>query len=658
MSEPSHENDGMGSLSYPDNTVRFRLWAPYAALVDVVLDHPVPGTTFALANEPGTPNWSAAGIPAPANTRYQYRITTAPGQNNDTSEPHLRTDARALQVESSDPASRGYIVDPTLFTNSRVPFITPPFEDFLIYQLHVGSFTGRNDGVRNPYPTSTFVDLKNRLPYIRNLGFNAIELLPISNFQADTAGGAGEGYGPSDMFASENLYATSPDQAVGELVQLIDEAHRLGLALILDVIYNHAAQNNNRYWQYDGNCSGDNGIPGGIYHVHGHHTQWGEGFATWQREVKDFLVDNARMYLRDYGVDGLRFDAVQAIDPGAVSEIVWSLRNDFPGKYLVAEYNPDDRGSSVAPRHDPYGDLGFCATWDMDSPWRTFDFLNGVAVVDNLSKRIGSFSDPNPWHVVSYLTGSHDQIYHDDNNNGYYLTQRFGGRLNGYARAKSRLAWALNATLPGTPMLFMGTEGHIDGFWNPWVAPSYDNRLDWLRIGDDLGAPMQRMVGDINNLRWNHSALRSPAGKITHTDPSNNVVAFKRWNNAGDVILVVVNAGDGQWDNTRYSVSLAGDTGSWQEIFNSQAPLYGGVNTVGNPGYVLDSRNGQLSISLASWSVHVFAKGVTTTHSACLRLSTPTSSVRRRPTKSAGLQNSFRSQSVAGFLADIIKWFL
>ena len=609
MSAPSHKNDGMGSLSYPDNTVRFRVWAHFASLVEVILDYPIPGTTFALANEPGTPNWSADGIPAPANTRYQYRITTAPGQDNDTSQPHLRTDARALQVESSDPASRGYIVDPTLFTNNRVPFTTPPFEDFLIYQLHVGSFTGRNDGVRNPYPTSTFVDLKNRLPYIRNLGFNAIELLPISNFQADTAGGAGEGYGPSDMFASENLYATSPDQAVSELVQLIDQAHRLGLAVILDVIYNHAAENNNRYWQYDGNCSGDNGIPGGIYHVHGHHTQWGEGFATWQREVKDFLLDNARMYLRDYGVDGLRFDAVQAIDPAAVSEIVWSLRNDFPGKYLVAEYNTDDSGSSVAPWHDPYGDLGFCATWDMDSPWRTFDLLNGVAVVDNLSKRIGSFSDPNPWHLVSYLTGSHDQIYHDDNNNGYYLTQRFGGRLNGYARAKSRLAWALNATLPGTPMLFMGTEGHIDGFWNPWVGPGYDNRLDWLRIGDVLGAPMQRMVADINNLRWNHPALRSPAGQITHTDPSNNVVAFKRWNNAGDVILVVVNAGDGQWDNTQYSVSLAGDTGSWQEIFNSQAPLYGGVNTVGNPGYVLDSRNGQLSISLASWSVHVFAKG-------------------------------------------------
>jgi 1,4-alpha-glucan branching enzyme len=116
------------------------------------------------------------------------------------------------------------------------------------------------------------------------------------------------------------------------------------------------------------------------------------------------------------------------------------------------------------------------------------------------------------------------------------------------------------------------------------------------------------MVGDVNSIRWGHPALRSPAGQITHTDRVNNVVAFKRWNNAGDVLLVVVNAGDGQWDNTEYAVGLDGDSGSWREIFNSQAPLYGGINTIGNPGYVLNSSNGHLSINLASWSVHIFAK--------------------------------------------------
>jgi 1,4-alpha-glucan branching enzyme len=119
---------------------------------------------------------------------------------------------------------------------------------------------------------------------------------------------------------------------------------------------------------------------------------------------------------------------------------------------------------------------------------------------------------------------------------------------------------------------------------------------------------MQRMIADVNNLRWNHPALRSPGGEITHTDSANNIVAFKRWNDVGDVLLIVVNASDAQWDNTQYAVSLNGDTGTWQEIFNSQAPIYGGINTVGNPGYVLTASNAQLSINLSSWSVHIFAK--------------------------------------------------
>src|SRR5919108_394530 len=76
--------------------------------------------------------------------------------------------------------------------------------------------------------------------FIRGLGFNAIELLPISDTYADACG-AGEGYGPSDMFAPEDMYATRPDYAVAELLQLIDAAHSKGLAVILDVVYNHAA---------------------------------------------------------------------------------------------------------------------------------------------------------------------------------------------------------------------------------------------------------------------------------------------------------------------------------------------------------------------------------------------------------------------------------
>ncbi len=606
MRAPAPVNDGMGSLLTGEGC-RFRVWAPNAQRVQLVLNAAADAPAGDLALEPGTGNWSADQVNAPAGTKYQYIITNMGGANNDNSQPWFRADARAQQVESSLAASMSYVVDPGVFSNGRPSFTTPAFENFLIYQLHIGSFAGRNDGIGVTGNTATFVDIVAKLDYIRGLGFNAIEPLPVTDFRCDV-GGAGEGYGPSDLFASEDAYATSPDRAVAELIQLIDAAHTKGLAVILDMVYNHAAITDNRYWKYDGNTAGDNGVNGGIYFVHGHPTPWGAGFAVWQKEVKDLLLDNARMYLRDYRVDGLRFDAVQAIPPDAAAFVVQTLRREFPDKYLIAEYNPNDANTSASAPEDPYGTLGFCATWDMSSPGDTFNLLNGANVVNLLLARIGSFSDPNPWHVVNYLTGSHDEIYGGQGHGGVYITQRFGGRGNGWARAKARLAWALNATLAGTPMLLMGTEGHIDGFWDPDVSAGYDHRLDWGQIGDGLGAPMQQMVRDANQLRWAHPGLRSPAGIVVHVDDRNQVVGFKRYDLGGDVLLVVVNASDGQWDGNQYGVNLAGDGGVWREVFNSQSPAYGAIGTVGNFDMDLQAVNGQLWINLPSWGVLVFRR--------------------------------------------------
>lgn len=600
MRAPAPDNDGMGSLLRPDGTCRFRVWAPFAQRVQVMGEFTQwNAAPLDLASEGSSGNWSADQIPVTAGQMYKYLITNRGGQDNDNSQVWERADARALQVESSSGNSAGYVVAP--FPAPRQPFRTPAFQDFILYQLHVGSFAGRNDGTAASNNTATFIDLIAKLDYIRGLGFNAICPLPISDAFADV-GGAGEGYGPSDMFASEDRYATSPDRAVTELLQLIDAAHARGLAVILDVVYNHAATIDNRYWRYDGNTAGN----GGIYFENGHNTRFGSGFAMWRQEIKDFFLDNARMYLRDYRVDGLRFDAVQFIQPDAIQQIVQQLRREFPDKYLIAEYNPDDQ-ESAAGALDPYGVLGFCATWDLSSPGETFALLNGDNVVNRLLGRIGSFSDPNPWHRITYLTGSHDQVYGGMGNGGMFITQRFGGRGNGFARAKARLAWALNAALPGTPMLFMGTEGHLDGYWDPNVDNG-DRRIDWLQIGDSLGSPMQQMVRDVNNLRWSHPALRSPAGNVVHRDFTNQVVAFKRYTFDGDLILVVVNAGDSQWDSNGYGVNMDGESGRWKEIFNSQSPDYGGIFTVGNFGSELQMGDGRLWINLPSWSVLMFQK--------------------------------------------------
>src|SRR5262249_38645617 len=135
-----------------------------------------------------------------------------------------------------------------------------------------------------------------------------------------------------------------------------------------------------------------------------------------------------------------------------------------------------------------------------------------------------------------------------------------------------------------------------------------EHRVDWSKVGDPIGAPMQQLVRDVNNLRWRHPALRSPAGDVVHQDPEGQVVAFKRSTFDGDLIVVVVNISDNQWTNYTYGVLMGGESGAWREIFNSQAPVYGGINTVGNFGDQLHVTDNKLFINLSSWAVVMFQK--------------------------------------------------
>jgi 1,4-alpha-glucan branching enzyme len=121
---------------------------------------------------------------------------------------------------------------------------------------------------------------------------------------------------------------------------------------------------------------------------------------------------------------------------------------------------------------------------------------------------------------------------------------------------------------------------------------------------------MQTLVRDANALRRRHPALRSSARpQFTHFDPDNGVLAFKRWNNEGDVVLTVVNLGERQFDQATYGVSLAGDGGAWEEIFNSQSPQYGGWPDSGNyQAFPSTQPDGRIYVRLPKLAVLVFRK--------------------------------------------------
>ena len=215
--------------------------------------------------------------------------------------------------------------------------------------------------------------------------------------------------------------------------------------------------------------------------------------------------------------------------------------------------------------------------------------------------------------------GSHDDVGDDHDGNAQngntdwdashrYFVQLFGGRDNWFARAKTRLGWALNIAMPGTPMMFMGSECYMPGYWHDGSDINGDHRFNWNYAGDSIAMPMRYMVMDVNNIRWQNLALRSDILQVTHTDYNNNVLAFKRWS-SNNVILTVVNMGNNNFGNHSYGVSMGGESGHWQQIFNSQAANYGGWNGSGNYGYNpwVQSDN-KIYINLPKWSVLMFKK--------------------------------------------------
>ena len=582
----------------------FRVWAPNATRVTVLVQDPPYWETddeviAADLTESGG-YWSATVPGVQPWELYRFRIEGPDGTVVERLDAAAR-DVLSSDLTRSDPSSRNGSIVMGDEEIEWVDFRTPRFEDFIVYQLHVGSFAGRGDELDKEW--GTFQDVESKLGYIREMGFNCIELLPVQEYAADRSWG----YNPASFFAPESSYG-SPFN----LMSLVNEAHRLGLAVFFDVVYNHAGPGDNVLWEYDGHQN-----EGGIYFEGGWMTPWGRGPAWWKREVQDFFYQNARMYLEDYRADGLRFDVTTAIDGEKLREVVGRLRDDFPDRYLSAEHLPDhpwiiDRGR-------------FCATWQARAHHECQRALAGMDPVARVKGFLGWDGYAEPWNLVKYTLGSHDDIGDQENGDAEhgltswdsrhrYFVDQFGGRLDWTARAKCRLAWALNVTMAGTPLMFMGSECHMAsphvswGYWHDGIDLRGDHRFDWSVAGDPIGMEMRRLVGACNRLRWENPATRAPSLAIPHEDTTNQVLGFTR--QSGDnTILVVANLGERTFAERGYGVRTGGLWGQWTQILCTQDAAFGGWDGAGNAFYEpWTQADGQLYVNLPKWSVVVFRR--------------------------------------------------
>lgn len=587
--------------SLRDGGCEFRVWAPHAEAVRVLLqtgdwwDHTNP-TDAATLTETDDGYWKGFVPNVEAGRLYRYEI-----ENDGFTFQRLDAAARDTihsQLTRHHPASENASIV-TSRDYERSPYDTPRFKDFLIYQFHCGTFAGRNDHFN--VEIARFTQLETKLSYVSQLGFDAIELLPVQEFAMERSWG----YNPAVFFAPESAYGHPQ-----ELKHFVDQAHQHGLAVIFDVVFNHAGPGDNLLWEYDGHSH-----QGGIYFEGGRMTDWGRGPAWWKQEVQDYFFQNACMYFDDYNADGLRFDVTTQIDGNHLRKVLWKLCRKYPNKYFIAEHLPANPWITT---------LGnFNATWQAKSHHEMQRALNGDAPVSKVKSFLGWDGFEHAWNLVKYPLGSHDDIGDDKNGNAKdgitnwdarhrYLIDQFGGRGNWHARAKCRLAWALNIAMPGTPMMFMGGECHMGsptvgwGYWHDTEDNNGDHRFDWAIAGDSVGMEMRRLVTAANHVRWQNPALRSDTLIITHEDYYNQVLGFKRWA-MGNLVLTVVNLGETNFGNHSYGVSTDSQFGHWTQILCTQDAAFGGWDGAGNAFYEPHTRpDGRVYINLPKWSVVMF----------------------------------------------------
>ncbi|MBN1418115.1 MAG: alpha amylase C-terminal domain-containing protein [Planctomycetes bacterium] len=538
----------------------FRVWAPNAGAVSVVgTFNDWSANANPLVREAS--GWWAGDVPG-AKPGDEYRFRIAAGEKE-----YLRIDPYARQVTNS--AGNAIISRPR---RPRRPFAPPPPAELVIYELHIGTF-GKKGSETGPGDVEGAIE---RLAYLRDLGINAIEVMPMAEFP----GGYSWGYNPSQVFAVESDYGTPRTFA-----EFVEAAHALGIAVIVDVVYNHFGPSDLDLWQFDGwHQDGKGGIY--FYNDWRAQTPWGETRPDYGRkEVRAYIRDNARMWIREYDADGLRWDATSFIrnvhgrdgDPGADLPDGWSLmqevneavRKGKPSAILIAEDLQDNAFLTKAPRD---GGAGHTAQWDgrFVHPIRAALIAPEDAArdMDAVRDAILHRFDASAFQRVIY-TESHDEVA---NGKARVPEEVDPGRAASWAaKKKSCLGAALLFTAPGIPMIFQGQEILEDDWFRD------DDPIDWSK--GERHAGILRLYRDLIALRLNRAGkTRGLCGEgvaVHHVNREIKVIAYHRWEKGGPRDSVVVVANFSTEPRMDYRIGFPAE-GEWAVRFNGDGKVYDG----------------------------------------------------------------------------------
>jgi maltooligosyltrehalose trehalohydrolase len=512
--------------------------------------------------------------------------------------------------ERPDPVSRwqpggvhapSRVVDPASFRWSDQGWSGIPLRDFIIYELHTGTFTREG----------TFESMIPRLPYLRDLGITAIEIMPV----AEVPGNRNWGYDGASLYAPQSSYGGPTG-----LKKLVDACHQHGLAVVLDVVYNHLGPEGN-YLPEFAPCFTDT-----------HHTPWGKAINFDGPEsdgVRGFIIDNALYWLTEYHVDALRLDAIHGIYDFGARHILDELSQAFQDQarrlqrqaWLIAESDLEDV-RIINPRAK--GGYAFDAQWHDDFHHALYALLTGqregflmdFGAVANLSKSVtegfvfdwkyshyrrrhyGSSSKDRPGEQFVGFIQNHDQVAN---------TSR-GKRLSSLVSSgQQKLAAVLTLSSPFLPLLFMGEEygetapflyftsfddpglaaavtagrkkelgSHYSEseFADPQAPGTFEHcKLDWSKTEVSPHAEILRLYRDLISLRRRHLSLANCRKELTEIqfNEQRKWLLMKRSDPSGSGALLVFN-----FSSEAQSIPVLDSDHSWRLALWTGDAIYGG----------------------------------------------------------------------------------
>ena len=561
---------------FADGGAVFRVWAPKAESVSVVGD-------FNFWNEQDLPMqkisdgvWEAFSVYAQPGGAYKYCVTGQNGRKVYKTDPY-GTRCKALPDTSSvlePPDSFVWHDGAYRARRKKQNALNRPLN---IYEVHAGSWKRHADGSAYSWDDLT----AELIPYVKDMGYTHIELLPIMEYPYDPSWG----YQVTCYYAPTHRYGT-PEQ----LMRFVDECHRQSLGVILDWVPAHFPKDENGLYEFDGACCYELSDP-----MMNEHPDWTTRIFDYGKpEVRSFLVSNACYWLERFHVDGIRVDAVasmlyldynrQVYKPNRFGgkenleaiEFLRELNNAAfrvnPAVMMIAE---ESTAFPLVTRPDYDGGLGFLFKWNMG--WMN-DMLRYMSL-DPLYRKGDhnalTFSMTYAFSENFVLPLSHDEVVHGKCS----LIGKMPGNYDDKF-ANLRVFYAYQMAHPGKKLNFMGNELAQFIEWN------YTQGLDWVLLDYDRHRQMQAFVRELNHFYLEHPQLWENDSDwdgfqwIDCDDRDRSIVTFRRISRSGKELVVICNFCPVVRE--RYRVGLP-KAGWYVPVLNTDEARFGGYGFMARP---------------------------------------------------------------------------